>query len=201
MIGVWVLIIIILLQVQPVAVSTKIFWIITNVVQNYSPNDNIYLLGFSRGAYTVRALSGLINNCGTLKRVDGQLSSQAWKIYKTPLAKNQQNGANVKNLVVIIAIDLKIRFIGLWDTVGAFDIPLSIMSLFDSHDEYYDSKMGSSVRIASHWWAPTRFWTHPVDLYSHNWLKVSMVFRSTADIGGSYTSDKNTLAQCHPMYH
>jgi uncharacterized protein (DUF2235 family) len=38
------------------------------IVQNYKPNDRIYLSGFSRGAYTVRALSGLINNCGILKK-------------------------------------------------------------------------------------------------------------------------------------
>ena len=38
------------------------------LVQNYSPGDEIYLFGFSRGAYTVRSLCGLINNCGILKR-------------------------------------------------------------------------------------------------------------------------------------
>jgi uncharacterized protein (DUF2235 family) len=77
------------------------------IVQNYSPNDKIYLFGFSRGAYTVRALSGLINNCGILKRIDARLIAQAWKIYKSPLAKNHPNGASAKNLVAIIAIDLK----------------------------------------------------------------------------------------------
>ena len=32
------------------------------IVQNYAPGDDIFLFGFSRGAYTVRCLSGLINN-------------------------------------------------------------------------------------------------------------------------------------------
>lgn len=43
------------------------------IVQNYAEGDKIYLFGFSRGAYTVRALSGLINNCGILKRPDANL--------------------------------------------------------------------------------------------------------------------------------
>ena len=38
------------------------------LVQNYAPGDQIFLFGFSRGAYTVRGLWGLINNCGILKR-------------------------------------------------------------------------------------------------------------------------------------
>jgi uncharacterized protein (DUF2235 family) len=38
------------------------------IVQNYTPGDEIWLFGFSRGAYTVRSLCGLINNCGILKR-------------------------------------------------------------------------------------------------------------------------------------
>ena len=62
------------------------------IVQNYAPNDKIYLFGFSRGSYTVRALSGLIYNCGILKRPDARLISGAWKIYKNPLAKNHPRG-------------------------------------------------------------------------------------------------------------
>ena len=54
------------------------------IVQNYNEGDRIYLFGFSRGAYTVRALSGLINNCGILKRAEARLISEAWKIYKSP---------------------------------------------------------------------------------------------------------------------
>jgi len=38
------------------------------VVHNYEPGDGLYLFGFSRGAYTVRSLAGLIRNCGILRR-------------------------------------------------------------------------------------------------------------------------------------
>jgi uncharacterized protein (DUF2235 family) len=50
------------------------------IVQNFAPKDKIYLFGFSRGAYTVRALSGLINNCGILKRPGARRIADAWKI-------------------------------------------------------------------------------------------------------------------------
>ena len=38
------------------------------IVQNYAPGDRLFFFGFSRGAYTARALCGLINNCGILRR-------------------------------------------------------------------------------------------------------------------------------------
>ena len=38
------------------------------IAQNYLPGDEIFLFGFSRGAFTARSLSGLINACGVLKR-------------------------------------------------------------------------------------------------------------------------------------
>jgi len=38
------------------------------IAQNYLPGDEIYLFGFSRGAFTVRSLAGLITACGVLFR-------------------------------------------------------------------------------------------------------------------------------------
>jgi uncharacterized protein (DUF2235 family) len=116
-------------------------------VQNYAPNAKIYLFGFSRGAYTVRELSVLINNCGILKRIDARLIAQAGKIYKSPLAKNHPNGASAKEFSSDQSHRFKkIHFVGVWDTVSA----LGIIGLFESHDEFYDSKMGPNVGIARH---------------------------------------------------
>ena len=67
------------------------------IVQNYASGDRIYLFGFSRGAYTVRVLSGLINNCGIVKRNDANLISRAWDIYKSPASKNHPDGADAKD--------------------------------------------------------------------------------------------------------
>ncbi|HBS41561.1 MAG TPA: hypothetical protein DEA26_02685 [Oceanospirillales bacterium] len=121
------------------------------IVQNYNEGDRIYLFGFSRGAYTVRALSGLINNCGILKRAEARLISEAWKIYKSPSKKNHPSGeAAVEFRKQFCQPSRDVHFIGVWDTVGALGIPFSLMGLFDSHDEFYDTKMGSNVKFARH---------------------------------------------------
>lgn len=167
------------------------------IVQNYAPNDNIYLFGFSRGSYTVRALSGLINNCGILKRVDARLIAQAWKIYKSPQKKYHPRGEAAKRFRADHSHNSrKIHFVGVWDTVGALGIPFSLMGLFDRHDEFYDTKMGSNVSIARHALAideqredfePTVWTPRPgVD------LKQVWFSGVHSDVGGSYPPDKKT---------
>lgn len=168
------------------------------IIQNYAVNDKIFLFGFSRGAYTVRALCGLINNCGILKRTDARLIEQAWKIYKSPSAKNHPDGQAARDFRSNHSYQSRrVHFVGVWDTVGALGIPFSLMGLFDNHDEFYDTKMGSNVSFARHAMAideqredfePTVWAPRPgVD------LKQVWFAGSHADIGGSYPPDKDTL--------
>ena len=167
------------------------------IVQNYATNDRIYLFGFSRGAYTVRALCGLINNCGILKRPDARLISEAWKIYKSPLAKNHPGGESSKLFRSSHCHpSRRVHFVGVWDTVGALGIPFSLMGLFDKNDEFYDTKMGSNVTFARHALAideqredfePT-IW----DPKSGVDLKQVWFAGVHSDVGGSYPPDKKT---------
>ncbi len=166
------------------------------IVQNYSNGDNIYLFGFSRGAYTVRALSGLINNCGILKRENARLISSAWKIFKNPSTENHPKGENAKSFREEFCHDSNtIHFIGVYDTVGSLGIPFSLMGLFDADDEFYDTKMGSNISVSRHALAideerkdfePT-VWTprSSVD------LKQVWFAGSHSDVGGSYPPDEN----------
>jgi uncharacterized protein (DUF2235 family) len=167
------------------------------IVQNYAEGDKIYLFGFSRGAYTVRALSGLINNCGILKRPDARLISDAWGIYKSPSAKNHPEGdASVKFRTAHCHPSRDVHFIGVWDTVGALGVPFSLLGMFDRRDEFYDTKMGPNVAFARHALAideeredfePTLWDPRPgVDLKQVWFAGVH------ADIGGSYPPDKDT---------
>lgn len=170
------------------------------IVQNYTEGDKIYLFGFSRGAYTVRALSGLINNCGILKRVDANLINSAWKMYKSPNNNNRPNGEAAKSFREQHCYpSKKVHFIGVWDTVGALGVPFSLMGLFSQHDEFYDSKMGSNISFARHALAldeqridfePT-IWTNNENVN----LKQVWFAGAHCDVGGSYSPDKES-GQC-----
>lgn len=165
------------------------------IVQNYAPGAEIFLFGFSRGAYTIRSLCGLINNCGILKRPDAALIAQAFAHYKKVSPKFAPEGrASIEFRRKHAHESREIRFAGAWDTVGALGIPFSVMGLFRSTDEFYDTKLGPNVRIARHALAideqredfePT-LWLPRADLD----LRQVWFAGVHGDIGGGYAPDR-----------
>lgn len=165
------------------------------ITQNYAPGDEIFLFGFSRGAYTVRALCGMINNCGILKRPDARLTTKAFELYRKPGPSNHPEGENSKAFRKAHSHPSRaVAFVGVWDTVGAMGIPFSFLGMFDDKDEFYDTKIGPNVRVARHalaldeWredFEPT-VWQPRENLD----LKQVWFAGSHSDVGGSYAPDK-----------
>ena len=175
------------------------------IVQNYSPNDEIYLFGFSRGSYTVRCLCGLINNCGILKRPHASLIQKAFDHYKKSGPKHAPKGEkSVEFRKNFSHASRKIKFVGVWDTVGAMGIPFSFLGLFEDKDEFYDTKIGSNVDFARHAMAIDE---HREDFKPTIWeprpevdIKQVWFAGAHADIGGSYKPDGDgTLLSDFPL--
>jgi len=167
------------------------------IVQNYSLGDQIYLFGFSRGAYTVRALCGLINNCGIVKRADAKLIQKAWNIYKRSQKKYSPSGTeSIAFRKAHCHASRSVHFVGVWDTVGSLGIPFSLLGLLDSKDEFYDTKMGSNVNIARHALAidEQRQDFEPTLWVPRQGVDLKQVWFSGVhtDVGGSYAPDKKT---------
>lgn len=121
------------------------------IVQNYSPGDEIYLFGFSRGAYTVRCLCGMINNVGIVKRPDAKLIQDAFNHYKMADKKYHPEAQK--------SIDFRndhshesrqVHFVGVFDTVGAMGIPITFLGMFEKKDEFYNNRIGKNVTHARH---------------------------------------------------
>ncbi|WP_417565089.1 DUF2235 domain-containing protein [Marinobacter sp.] len=168
------------------------------IVQNFTPGTDIYLFGFSRGAYTVRSLCGLINNCGILKRPDARLIHQAFDHYKKAGDAWKPSGAkSVEFRNAHSHESQEIRFVGAWDTVGALGVPFSLMGLFDRKDEFYDTKLGSNVRIARHALAidERREDFEPTLWEPRDGLDLEQLWfsGSHSDIGGGYPADDQGL--------
>jgi len=127
------------------------------VVRHYAPGDELFFFGFSRGAYTARSTVGFIRNCGILapgneNRIDG-----AYQFYRDRNAATGPDSAAARDFRATYArrdVDpVPIRYLGVWDTVGALGIPLSGGRLFHQINErwqFHDTKLSSSVRSAFH---------------------------------------------------
>lgn len=146
------------------------------IVHNYCPGDEIFIFGFSRGAYTARSTVGFIRNVGILKKEHAELISKAYKMYRAKTHhpdsatahELREKYCHVINDFPDMPCIPQIQFIGVWDTVGALGIPLRILQdLNNKKYEFHDTELSSTVKYACHalaidekrWDFKPTFWT------------------------------------------
>ncbi len=137
-------------------------WLFINL--NYEPGDQLYLFGFSRGAYTVRSLAGLLRKIGVLRREHVDKAHAALELYRNrDIAADSYETAHFRTAHCIAwprltapftapPVDLRIRYLGVWDTVGQLGIPrvLPIQVGLNSAYEFHDTALSRSVEFARH---------------------------------------------------
>lgn len=87
------------------------------LMDNYEDGDEIYLFGFSRGAYSVRMLSGLIEMFGLLQKGNFNHLRYAFEIYSR--GKSEELFPLANTFKSRFSREVPIRFMGIWDTVVA----------------------------------------------------------------------------------
>jgi uncharacterized protein (DUF2235 family) len=103
------------------------------LVGNYNPGDDIFVFGFSRGAFTARSLAGLVARCGLLRAGAPLSVEQVFDRYRqaaTPLYElefQQRHGrtdfTRDERWLLDYSNRVPITFIGVFDTVGALGVP------------------------------------------------------------------------------
>ena len=148
----------------------------TELAHVYEPGDHIYLFGFSRGAYTVRALSGLIQYCGIvdIKQVGYEslrkCVGNCWRAFRQEAFKrvsenerregqptadySREDRARRERFCAVIDDvhapngAVTIDFVGVWDTVGAVGMPFEeLRELFNWIYPMRFSELTPSSRI------------------------------------------------------
>lgn len=143
------------------------------LIFNYSPGDEIYVFGFSRGAYTARSFVGLLYACGIISRSKAALVNDAIELYKqrddTGYYEEQLFTFRQNNSPYVYRSEkekarrsrihgmppqkqLQISFLGVWDTVGALGIPArySWLSWINKKHKFHNVKLSSFVKQARH---------------------------------------------------
>ena len=170
------------------------------LMENFEPGDQVYLFGFSRGAYTVRVLSGFIRRLGLLEKGCQNLIPYAFHIYgKTRQKIDPENGK--KKLDNDLANGFRarfsrkcpIKFIGIWDTVSS-------IGYFGNWKSYPYTANNSNVETIRHAIAidERRAFYAQNKLGRQNWdtdVKEVWFTGVHSDVGGSYSEEESGLAK------
>ncbi len=167
------------------------------IAQNYIPGDQIFLFGFSRGAYTARSLVGFLNACGLLKREGLGDLPNAWAYYRSEPPHSPQDFETKYH--TDCHADAKVDFLGVWETVGALGIPLDLLAAANEKKfAFHDTSPCAILKHGCHALA--------VDEHRHNFVptlwtgtapagvNIEQVWfaGAHADVGGGYVT--RTLA-------
>lgn len=116
------------------------------IAEKYEPGDEIYLFGFSRGAYTARSLTGFIRGAGIIsnpvenkilveeafdryrsRHIDTHPNSEKSSEFRWSVSPSVYTGETERQWRVDNGhpegTELRLRYVGIWDTVGALGIP------------------------------------------------------------------------------
>jgi uncharacterized protein (DUF2235 family) len=101
------------------------------LVDQYAPGDEIFIFGFSRGAYAARSLSGLITKCGLLQPGGALGVGQLYSRYQLSeeetiwqLADKPEAATSIEERWLLkYSQRVNIKVVGVWDTVGALGVP------------------------------------------------------------------------------
>ncbi len=162
------------------------------LAETYADGDAVYVVGFSRGAYTARSLVGMVRNCGLVRAGEASwLAPVAYGIYRT-----RDDGPDSRAAVAFrahFAREISVRFLGVWDTVGALGIPLRALDgLNREFHAFHDLRLSKIVENACHavaldehredyrvsLWEPTE---EPGQALEQRWF-----VGAHADVGGGY---------------
>jgi uncharacterized protein (DUF2235 family) len=146
------------------------------LIFNYTSGDEIYIFGFSRGAYTARSFAGLLSTCAIPLRKHAGRVEEAIEEYKrrndSEDYRNKMLGFRSELSPNVCVSDaefswrksnlpdfesegtsvLNVKYLGVWDTVGALGIPTSFefLSWANKKHRFHDTNLSAFVKSARH---------------------------------------------------
>jgi len=134
------------------------------LIEQYEIGDELFIFGFSRGAYTARSLSGLISKCGLLTAGAPLSVNELYDRYRLASkprtireliadrdAGKTQDFSLEEQWILKYALAIDIDFIGVWDTVGALGLPFGNLPWLGRSDmNFLNTGLRISNRFAFH---------------------------------------------------
>jgi uncharacterized protein (DUF2235 family) len=191
----------------------------TFISRNYVAGDDIYIAGFSRGAYTARALAGMITAVGLLdpRKFSPDDTEKAYRLGIAAWAKAKGvklQGTNkftdlanhllglVEHLIAdtlpegILIPDIRIKAVAVWDTVGSMGIPVYAGDQRFDVFRFTDTALSAQVENGFHAMAiDEQRRDFPVTRWNGRTGVRQVWFAGAhADVGGGYAPSESRLS-------
>lgn len=192
----------------------------TFISRHYQPGDAIYIVGFSRGAYTARALAGMISRVGLLdaskynvndKQESYRRGCAAWDMSRS-FAFTGSNAVSrmltraahwlgswfgqqeIKNSDLIASVNMKA--VAVWDTVGSMGVPLYVDDERIDMFRFVDQVLSNKVQYGFHAMAiDEERKDFPVTRWdARNNISQVWFVGAHADVGGGYALNESRLS-------
>ncbi|MCA8867256.1 MAG: DUF2235 domain-containing protein [Rhodobacteraceae bacterium] len=116
-----------------------------HVASSYLPGDRIFLFGFSRGAFAVRSLAGVIDRMGLLRR-DAATERNVRQVFRYYRGDPDSISAKVFSRTFCNR-KAQVEMIGVWDTVKALGIQYPLLwRLAPQPTEFHDHNLGAAIK-------------------------------------------------------
>ena len=175
----------------------------------FQPDDRVFLFGFSRGAYTARALAGLLKMYGLIERGNAPLAPYAIEMmFAINRAQNRNDDDTAKEVFRLAARfratysrECKPHFVGLWDTVssiGWFAHPTRLPYTANNPDVAM-SRHAVSIDEHRAFFPPNLWRPSPVDPSGPKDLKQVWFPGTHCDVGGGYPEGPQSAQSKYPL--
>lgn len=118
------------------------------LAESYEPGDEIYLFGFSRGAFEARSLANFVALFGIPTKGGAFSIDEAWRLYRRPASK--RDPARLAQLREAAHCPAHVKCVGVWDTVGNLGNPLSPGGWLSGGFKFHDMRLHEAVDVGLH---------------------------------------------------
>lgn len=119
------------------------------LASHYRPGDRIWLFGYSRGAYAVRSLAGVIDRVGLVRREEA--TERAVRLAFRHYARDPVRPAARAFARRFCHPQAPIEMVGVWDTVKALGLRLPLLwMLTEGRNAFHNHQLGPTIRHGFH---------------------------------------------------
>lgn len=119
------------------------------LASRYHPGDKVFLIGYSRGAFAVRSLAGVIDMVGLLRAEHATVRNirTAYRHYEC----NPDGAHSVRFSEAFCHDEVAIEMVGVWDTVKALGLRVPVLWRgSDARHSHHSHQLGPSIRNGFH---------------------------------------------------